>query len=996
LVVRQVGTQARLDPRGPNERKEPGELMKVCALRKHILVLSALLGALLMVAPLRAQTPATATGSLRGQVTDPSGAAVTAATILLTTPSGDSIDTATNKEGIYEFKNLAPGKYGVKAVAQGFGMFTLPSIEIVAGQLQKLNIAMKIEEQEEKVLVTDTTTKVDVDPANNAGAVVLRGKDLDALSDDPDELQSELQALAGPSAGPNGGQIYIDGFTAGQLPPKASIREIRVNQNPFSSEYDKLGYGRIEILTKPGTDQFHGQIFASGNSSGFNARNPFEVLPAGVPAPGYESTQFSGNVGGPLSKKASFFFNIERRDIHDLSFVSTPFVDPTTFQITQFSQTVPNPKVRWNLSPRLDYQVTPSNTLTARYQYFRNTETSDDVGQFALAAQGVNTLGTEHQLQVSDTQTLSARTINETRFQYVHSYTSQIPTSLLPAISVIGAFQTGGNTGGTSMDTQNRYELQNITYMNFGKHALKFGGRLRATQDDNQADARFNSAYTFSSLQSYQTTLMETAAAQPLTDGPSFYSLSFNTVGTARAQVTYFDAGLFVQDDWRIKPNITLSYGLRYESQNYLSDHHDFAPRFGLAWGIGGDGKNKSPKTVIRAGWGIFYDRFTSDLVLNQQLQNGLIQQNYLIPNPGFFNPNAVVTPSQIPNPATSPQTTYVLNPNLRTPYTMQTGISVERQLGKFANVAVTYLNSRGNHELYTEFTNPNAAGSPPPSNLLYEYQSEGVFKQNQFIINSSVRLPTKISVSLFGYYTLNYANSDTNGAGTIPSNPTNLSEDYGRAAFDTRQRLFVGGSIGLPKGFRFSPFLIASSGSPFNITTGQDLFGDSTFNIRPFVATCSGTLAPSVVQTKYGCFSLVPNGEPVIPIYDATGPDRFALNVRLSKTFGLGKKLEGQNPGAQGGPGAGGTFGRGPGGGGGRGPGPGGGRGGFDSASSGQRYSLTFSISAQNLFNDVNLGNPTGNLSSPLFGISNSLAGRPFSSGTSNRRLDLQVTFSF
>ena len=124
--------------------------------------------------------------------------------------------------------------------------------------------------QEEKVEVSETTTKVDVNPENNAGAIVMTGKDLESLSDDPDELQSELQALAGPSAGPNGGQIYIDGFTAGQLPPKASIREIRINQNPFSAEYDKLGYGRIEVLTKPGTDQFHGQLFLTGNTAGFN------------------------------------------------------------------------------------------------------------------------------------------------------------------------------------------------------------------------------------------------------------------------------------------------------------------------------------------------------------------------------------------------------------------------------------------------------------------------------------------------------------------------------------------------------------------------------------------------------------------------------------------------------------------------------------------------------------------------------------------------------
>ena len=488
--------------------------------------------------------------------------------------------------------------------------------------------------------------------------------------------------------------------------------------------------------------------------------------------------------------------------------------------------------------------------------------------------------------------------------------------------------------------------------------------------------------------------------------GLSGIGLQINSIGNARGAVTYVDAGIFAQDDFRIRPNITLSYGLRFETQNNLGDHTDFAPRVGLAWGLDGDGKKKSPKTILRAGFGIFYDRFTSDDILEQQLQNGAVQQIFLIQNPGFFSPNVVVPPSQFTNPNASPQTIYTRNPNLRTPYTMQTGVTLERQLGKFANLAVTYLNSRGNHQFYTDFINSAGLGQPIPSNILYQYQSGGVFKQNQIILNSSVRLPTKVSVSLFGYYTLNYANSDTNTVNTVPSIPNDIGADFGRAAFDIRQRLFLGGTVGLPKGFRFSPFLIASSGIPFNITTGQDPFGDGAFNARPYLATCTTTPSPNIVETRFGCFSLVPNGQPQVPVYDVTGPNRFALNVRLSKTFGLGKKTEGQNPNrAQGGPGGpGGTFGRGPGGpgGGGRGgpggggPGGGGGGGGFDSNSTGHRYSLTFSVSAQNLLNNVNLGIPVGNLSSPLFGEANSLAGRPYASGTSNRRIDLQVTFTF
>src|SRR5205814_4510345 len=146
---------------------------------------------------------------------------------------------------------------------------------VTAGKVQQFVILLDIQVEKQKVEVQDDSSQVEVSPSNNASAIVLKGADLDALPDDPDELQQDLQALAGPSAGPNGGQIYIDGFTGGQLPPKSSIREIRVNQNPFSAEYDKLGYGRIEVFTKPGTDKYHGQVSLQGNSSAFNARNPF-------------------------------------------------------------------------------------------------------------------------------------------------------------------------------------------------------------------------------------------------------------------------------------------------------------------------------------------------------------------------------------------------------------------------------------------------------------------------------------------------------------------------------------------------------------------------------------------------------------------------------------------------------------------------------------------------------------------------------------------------
>jgi hypothetical protein len=970
------------------------------------LLLAALLALLLASPRLLAQT-ASGTGTLRGQVTDPSGSSIANATVIVATPTGNAITATTNREGIYEIKNLAPGKYGVKVISQGFAPFDTPNVEVLAGQIQKLDVPLTIEVREEKVTVTDqAVAALDTNPANNAGAIVLQGKDLEALSDDPDELQSDLQALAGPSAGPNGGQIYIDGFTGGQLPPKASIREIRINQNPFSAEYDKLGYGRIEILTKPGTDQFHGQLYFSGTSSAFNSKSPFVQT-----QPGYETTQFSGNVGGPLSKKASFFFNVERRDINDSSVIDAKTLD-SNFNPVTLSEAVTNPRRRTNLSPRLDYQLGANNTLTARYQFYRESETDDGVGQFSLPSQGYNVTNTEQTLQISDSQIFGAKIVNETRFQYIRDRNNQNAQSPLPTIGVPGAFTTGGNSQGTIIDNQDHYELQNYTSMVLGAHFLKFGGRARDIRDSGNSTSNFNGTYTFTSLDgseltSYRSTLMGLPGSGP-------YQAKV-TAGLPSLAVNVFDVGLYIQDDWRFRSNMTFSYGLRYETQNAIGDHGDVAPRIGFAWGLGGGGKNKSPKTVLRVGFGMFYDRFTSDLVMQAQRVNGLNQAQLVITNPAYCPNSSGLTCLNLPTqpcasansqPNPNACSKYRIDPNLRAPYIMQTGVSLERQLTKSANLTVTYLDSRGVHALLVSNINAPEPGTYPPGDPfnaaavrpfgnvgnLFEYQSDGVFRQKQVIVNSNIRVGTKFS--LFGFYMLNYANSDTAGPSTFSSNPYDLGQDYGRAAFDVRHRVFFGGTMALPHAFRLSPFLVAQSGPPFNINVPTDLNGTTVLNSRPSFASSLSNPA-DVVVTQFGSFNTVPvPGEKIVPINYGATPPRFTLNVRLGKTFGFGRKPE--TAPTAGGPGGGPGGGRGGGEHGRGGPfGGGGGFGGMGNATD-RRYNLTFSVSARNVLNVVNLATPNGVLGSPFFGQSNALATGPFSSAGANRRIDLQVQFTF
>ena len=988
--------------------------MKSGRSRSSVFIFVTLFVLLILTAALPAQT---GSGTLRGRVTDPTGAVIPQASVTATGAKGQKATAVTDNQGAYELKGLSPGTYTITTSAKGFAVSTEQNFAISADQVQRFDIALEIQVEQEKVEVQEESTTVSVNPSENASSIVIKGKDLEALSDDPDELQQELEALAGPSAGPNGGQIYIDGFTAGQLPPKSSIREIRINQNPFSAEYDKLGYGRIEIFTKPGTDQFHGQFMVNGNSSAFDALSPFAP-----DQPPFHSELFNGSLSGPLGKKASFFFTAQVRDINDSSIVNavvptTADPNPTT---ANFTQAVPSQQTRINLGPRLDFQLTPSNTLTVRYQYFRDSQNNDGIGQFSLPSQAYNSVSTEDTVQISDTQVVSANIVNETRFQYLHDSSNQTVQSFQPTVTVLGAFTGGGNQIGNGSDIQNHYELQNYTSIVHGNHLIKFGGRLRAVTDSNVSLTNFNGAFTFSTLAAYEpnvqagnsclSTLMAALPTVPTPAalancGASQFSI---TTGQPLSEVTMVDAGLYALDDWRIRPNMTLSYGLRFETQNDIHDHGDFAPRISFAWGLGGGGKKAAPKTVLRAGYGIFYDRVPYNLVLQTERLNGFTQQQTIVA--------ANTAMGQ-----TSP-TSYQFASGLRAPSTMQTAIGVERQVARSTTVAVTYINSYGEHQLFLRNANAPLPGTYPLDPIrpfggtdnIYQYDSEGIFRQNQVIANFRTSIGTKLS--LFGFYTLNYANSDLGSGGgggggggsgsgggggstsvSFISHQYDPMADYGRSQFDVRDRGVVGGTISLPYAFRLNPFIIVSSGQPFNVTVGQDVNGDSIFNDRPGPVTPS-TPPNNIRVTQWGTFNAAPTpSAPTIPINVGTGTTLFTLNLRLSKTFGFGKEV-GAGQGARTGQG---------GGGGGRGGAPGGGLGGrglggapgggFTAApSSNRRYSLTFSVSARNVLNRVNLAPPTGNLDSPLFGESNALAGGPYSFGSTTRRIDLQALFSF
>jgi len=938
--------------------------------------------------------------TLRGQVTDELGGLIVGATVTVADVQGLQKTVTTNDQGNYVFSALAPGRYTVRATAPGFAPYENTAVDIAAGARDPLNIALHVTVEQVEVTVT-AEAPVSTEPENNAAAVVLRASDLDALPDDPDDLADALQALAGPSAGPSGGQLFIDGFSQGRFPPKESIREVRINRNPFSAEYDRLGYGRIEIFTKPATDKLRGQALLNFNDESLNSRNPFSSRRAP-----YQARRYGGNVSGPLSaKRASFFVDTERNEIEDNDVVNAVILD-SGLNITPFNQAVVAPRRNTTISPRLDYQLNRANTLVARYTYAHSRRENVGVGDFSLLTRGYHNTSNEQTLQMTETAVLSQKVINETRIQYIRRRNDRTGNNSTSAINVRDSFLGGGSQIGAASNHEERWEAQNFTSWSEGTHTLRAGLRGRGVSITDVSPQNFGGTWTFAgrsgltSIQAYQITLigqrqgLTPTQIRALGGGATQFSIAG---GSPTATVSQVDFSPFIQDDWRFRPNLTISLGLRYETQTNIHDRHDFAPRVAFAWSPGHSVATRQPTTVIRGGFGIFYDRFSETLTLAANRFNGINQQQFVVTT---TTPAGASILDQFPNAPpiaalsgfSVAQTVRRVAPDLQAPYTMQTAISIERQLPRKLTFSASYINARTLHGLRTRNINAPvpATGARPFGNIgnIFEYESSGRFNQNQLVLSANNRLNRRFS--LFANYVLSRANSDTDGAGTFPVNQYDLSTEYGRASIDVHHRFFLGGSIHAPWRLTLSPLVNVLSGRPFNITTGRDNNGDALFNDRPALA--ADLTKPGVIVTRFGAFDPNPtSGQQIIPRNFGKGPAFVVFNVRVSRTWGFGE-LKGRAAAAAKSGGRGDPRGR---------SGSSGRAGAFGEGSATERrYNLMFSINFQNLLNHTNAGLPIGNLSSPLFGLSNaSASGFGFAAvgqSAGNRRIEAQLRLSF
>jgi Carboxypeptidase regulatory-like domain/TonB dependent receptor len=979
-----------------------------------------------------------ATGSIKGTITDQLDGLVTNATIVVKDAKGIERTVTTNASGTYEFRSLGPGNYAVKVSATGFTVLEEKKVVVKPGATTTLDLQLSIEALEQQVTVD--TKGVSTDSDRNGDAMVLRGQQLEALPDDPDALTAALQAMAGPTQGDNGPQVTVDGFSNGKVPPKEAIREVRINQNPYSAENEYPGWGGIEIYTQPGSDKFHGGLNFNFNDESLNSRNPY----ASRRAP-YQQRALNGNLTGPIiPKRASFAFYFGRYASDGNSIVNATILDPVTLKPALFNQTLVTPQKNFYASQRGDLKINKKHTLVGNFEYGQFSQNQQGVGGFSLPSRAYRGSRKSYNLQLTETAIINEKTINETRLQVSHNISRQQANTTLPALNVADSFSGGGSQIGSASNQQDRLELQNFTSWSTGRHFLKIGGRVRNVRIKSISPSNFGGSYTFaggtgpsldvndqiipggatieiSSLERYRRTLvfqkqnLTAAQIRSLGGGATQFSIAG---GNPEADVNQSDISLYVQDEWKLRPNLTVSPGLRYENQNNIHSNLNFAPRIGFAWSPSFGSKKQPPpatnskdaakvtappkpimpsqsKTVVRGGIGIFYNRIYEDLILQAHRFNGQNQQQFVVTDPAVLDLFPAVPAIGLLDTFKQPQTRRLIESDLAPNYSLRASLSVERQVTKTLRISVNYSHAQTWRALRTVNINAPLAGTFDPTlptsgvrpmgqaagNIL-EYQSNGRYKSDSLNVGVSGKI---FKVDFWTNYSLNKNRSTDNGTSGSSFDPYDFSREWGRASYDIRHRFFGGGSYQTRSGFNVNTFIVASSGAPFNITTGHDTNGDTFFTERPAFATDLNK--PGVIVTPLGAFDPNPvPGQRIIPRNFGQGPAFLSVNFGVGKTIKFGRAIPAKAP-------------------------PAAANGNVVTAAGSQKpppkpqiqrpYSLSFSLYASNALNHTNRGNPSGNMASPYFLKSNGTGGTfffgPDGGGSGgNRQVILRVRLGF
>ncbi|HVL68058.1 MAG TPA: TonB-dependent receptor [Vicinamibacterales bacterium] len=857
-------------------------------------------------------------GTLRLIVKDPSGAVVPGAMVQVKgaeerTASIVRSDIASDSQGVALATELLPGRYSVDVAFPGFETLIIPDVRVRTGDNRR-EAMLAIQKIDESVSVGRDPATVASDPNGDRFNTVLSKDQIDALPDDPDEMERVLKEMAGPGA-----TIRVDGFRGGRLPPKSQIRSIRFSRDMYAAENHAAGMVFVDIVTQPGIGPLRGSMDALFRDGALNARNAF------VAEKGPEQTQqYTFNMSGTLRKeRTSFSLSATGASLYDSANVNALTPDGSRAAIP-----VRRPSDRINFNGRVDHALTKAHTLRANLQSNGSENRNLGVGGFDLDNRAFSRTTDDTMLRLSESGPWGRSLFGENRLQVRRQSTNSLSAVEAQTVRVLDTFTTGGaqQAGGRSAT-----EVEWATNVDWarGKHAVRFGALLEGGWYRGDTRTNYLGTFTFTSLADYE-------AGRPAT--------FTQRLGNPLVEYSHWQAGFYVQDDWRVRQNLTLSGGLRQEVQSHLDDRLNLAPRVGFTWS-----PFKHGRTTVRGGGGVFYEWLENEVYEQTLRVDGTRQQDLVITNPGYPDPFSGGAAQRV-----LPASRYVFSADLVMPRRLMGNVGLSHQFSPKLGMNVSYSRTKGENRFRGRNINAPLDGvrPDPAAGNITQVESTARLRGETFNAGMNFSVPAK-RMMLFAHYSWLRQESDADGAFTLPANSHDLAAEWGPVMGVPRHSVNAMFSTPIPGNLRLSLNGGVRSGTPYNITTGRDDNGDTVFNDRP-----AGVGRNS-----------------------ARSEGTWEVGGRLSYAFGFGERQ------SSGGPGGGGqpiviTQRVGGGGGGGDIAGI------FGGGAENKRVRIELFVSGSNIFNAVNRIGYSGVMTSPFFG--QPTAAMP------GRRVDLGMRIGF
>jgi hypothetical protein len=866
-------------------------------------------------------------GQIQGTLTDPAGAALIGATVeVLNLDNGFKRSVQTDETGYYKFNVLPLGKYEVSATAGGFAPTKRKGVEINAGTSATVDLKLSVSGVVAEISVTDVPQGVETERTDLGST--LSSNQVQNLPLVSRNTYNFILAQPNVSGHPNPEfgvprKVNANGFAdrinyqldgnnntqsdrAGiRLLPISNtfVQEVQQVNNGFAAEFGNTTGTVFNAVTKSGSNNVHGEGAYIFRRTDFNARPTLLATTAAKPQLSLDS--YIADVGGPVVKDKLFFFGAFEHDKRDLP-------SPVTATAATLAgvglpaaagEAVPFSQNLYFLMGKMDYQINTANRFSLRYSYVRNNSPYNSAGGLTLASQSYNFVDRAHSFASQLVSVVSKNAVNEFRFQFPLRNQRQLTfeaTGPQPAITISGLVNFGGSTGTGFQFVESTPEWADNFSYNMGSHSLKFGGDFRLIKD-KQSQAQF-AQYTFPSIAAYQAAVSGTNTKS--------YSTFAQTLGNPRIEYSSLFTGIYAQDTWRVRPNVTVSYGLRYDlykipsadptslfpaSQNFTIDKNNFAPRLGIAY-------SPNSKTVVRLNAGIFYDAPMTNVYELAIQNNG---------SPSFFTmsaaPSSPFAPA-FPNIFTTVPTGFSLptqdvttvSPNFRTMYSSNVNLQVSREVAKNLSIDASYMFTKGTG--IPVYRNVNivptattlADGRPiygtgrvfPKFNNII--QAESVGNSNYSGMNLTLKRHMNRGYEWFVSYTYSHAIDDApernvlDSGANMPEDASNRGRDRANSLTDRRHALTFTGVLNPQFSLKSDVLNAVLNNNMLSLMfTGGS--GD-VFNMGSNVVLNGDTMVPSAQQRPLFV------GRNSLP-----GPNIYQMDMRYTRSIPLREGIKAQ-----------------------------------------------------------------------------------------------------